>query len=147
MIYLLDLNYTLVANSPPYGSKSIRPFIRQIEQEQYRQWLVELLRPHMVILITARPDCYREVTLNRIKAITGWSPMDAVFGRIKARPHLIKEHLLLKHVFPKYGRDGFFALESNPRTQAMYLRYCIPSIRITGEGISDNGIGWIIGLP
>lgn len=140
MIYLLDLNYTLVANSPPYGDKPIRPFIRQIKQEEYRQWLVELLRPHKVILITARPDRYREVTLKRIAAKTGWSPMDAFFGRIRARPHIIKEDLLLNHVFPKYGRDGYFALESNPRTQAMYRRYSIPYFRITDVGISESGI-------
>ena len=133
MIYLLDLNYTLVANSPPFGAKPIRPFVRQIEQEEYRQWLVELLRPHKVILITARPERYQEVTLKRIEAKTGWSPMDAYFGQIRDRPHNIKEDLLLNYVFPKYGRDGFFALESNPRTKAMYRRYSISSIRITGE--------------
>ncbi len=130
MIYLLDLNYTLVANSPPFGSKPIRPFIRQIEQEEYRQWLVELLRPHKVILITARPDRYREVTLKRIAAKTGWSPMDAYFGQLRARPHIIKEDLLLNHVFSKYGWDGFFALESNPRTREMYFRHGVRSVPI-----------------
>ncbi|MGB1127627.1 MAG: hypothetical protein ACPG3X_04575 [Opitutales bacterium] len=45
VIYLLDLNYTLVANSPKRRDPPIRPFIRQIEQEAYRQWLIELLRP------------------------------------------------------------------------------------------------------
>lgn len=133
MIYLLDLNYTLVANSPPYGAKPIRPFIRQIEQEQYRQWLVELLRPHKVILMTARPDRYREVTLKRIAAKTGWSPMDAFFGRIRARPHIIKEDLLLNHVFSKYGREGFSALDSNPKTRTMYLKYGIRSVEIANR--------------
>ena len=103
MIYLLDLNYTLVANSPARGAPPIRPFIRQIEREEYRQWLVELLRPHRVILITARPDRYREITLARIYERTGWSPMDAYFARIKSRPHMIKEQLLRNCIFPKYG--------------------------------------------
>lgn len=135
MKYLLDLNYTLVANSPSRGTRPIRPFIRQIEQEEYRQWLVELLRPHKVILITARPDRYKEMTLERIAEKMGWSPMDAYFAEIRARPHIIKENLLTNHVFPRYGRSGFFALESNPRTRKMYSQYNIPSIRITGQEI------------
>ncbi|MEE4211282.1 MAG: hypothetical protein V2I43_18690, partial [Parvularcula sp.] len=85
-IILLDLNYTLVANSPKRGEPPIRPFIRQIEQEEYRQWLIELLRPHRVILITARPNRYQEVTLARIKEKCGWEPMDAYFAEISSRP-------------------------------------------------------------
>lgn len=135
MIYLLDLNYTLVGNSPKRGDPPIRPFIRQIEQETYRRWLVELLRPHQVILITARPDRYREVTLDRIEEQTGWRPMDACFALINSRPHMIKEHLLTTCVFPRYGEagSGYFGLESNPHTRAMYARHGIQSIRVTDQ--------------
>ena len=131
MIYLLDLNYTLIANSPSRGTRPIRPFIRQIEEEEYRQWLVELLRPHKVILITARPDRYRESTLQRIKKKTGWSPMDAYFAEIRFRPHLIKEHLLKTYIFPKYGISGYYGFESNPMTRGMYLQYGICSVKVT----------------
>lgn len=133
MIYLLDLNYTLVANSPIRGAPPIRPFIRQIEQEQYRQWLVDLLRPHRVILITARPDRYREVTLKRIADLTGWQPEDAYFAQISARPPQIKEHLLQTHIFPKYGKVGYFGLESNPQTRGMYAKYGISAIRVSDQ--------------
>ena len=133
MIYLLDLNYTLVGNSPQRGTPPLRPFIRQIEQEEYRQWLVELLRPHRVILITARPDRYREVTVARITDRTGWTPMDAYFADINSRPHMIKEHLLEDHIFPKYGRDGYFGLESNPHTRAMYKRKGIDAVRVNDQ--------------
>ena len=133
MIYLLDLNYTLVANSPQRGSAPVRPFIRQIEQEQYRQWLVELLRPHRVILITARPKRYHAATVERIAQKTGWRPMDAYFAEINSRPHMIKEHLLMTHIFPKYGKEGFFGLESNPHTRAMYARHGIHAIRVTDQ--------------
>ncbi len=117
MIYLLDLNYTLVANSPKRGDPPIRPFIRQIEQEEYRQWLIELLRPHPVILITARPNRYQEVTLARIK-----------------------EHLLKTYILPKYGAEGsgYFGFESNPHTRAMYARYGINAIKVT-----DQELMWI----
>jgi len=135
MIYLLDLNYTLVANSPQRGSTPIRPFIRQIEQEEYRQWLIELLRPHQVILITARPNRYREVTLDRIKEKCEWEPMDAYFAEISSRPHMIKEHLLMTYILPKYGKDGsgYFGLESNPHTRGMYGRHGINAIRVSNQ--------------
>ena len=135
MIYLLDLNYTLVANSPKRGDPPIRPFIRQIEQEEYRQWLIELLRPHPVILITARPNRYQEVTLARIKEKCQWGPMDAYFAEISSRPHMIKEHLLKTHILPRYGNEGsgYFGLESNPHTRAMYARYGITAIRVTDQ--------------
>ncbi len=118
-------NDTLVGNSPQRGESLLRPFIRQLEQETYRGWLVDLLRPHQVILITARPNRYRGATLERIKALTNWQPMDAYFAEIEARPPQIKEHLLNAHIFLKYGNAGFFGLESNPHTRAMYARYGI----------------------
>lgn len=72
-IALVDLNYTLVENSPKWGAPKIYPFIRQIEQETYRQWLVDFLRDKYAVLITARPQKYREATLERIKLLTDWN--------------------------------------------------------------------------
>jgi hypothetical protein len=140
VIYLLDLNYTLVGNSPKRGEPPLRPFIRQLEQETYRGWLVDLLRPHQVILITARPNRYREATLDRIQRLTDWQPMDAYFAEIEARPPQIKEHLLNAHIFPKYGTSDYFGLESNPHTRAMYARYGINAVRV-----SDQEMMWLPG--
>ena len=130
-IALVDLNYTLVENSPKWGAPKIYPFIRQIEQETYRQWLVDFLRDKYAILITARPQKYREATLERIKLMTGWQPQEAYFAEISATPPEIKEDLLLRYIFPKHGRNGedYFGIESNPKTRAMYLRYSIESLR------------------
>ena len=130
-IALVDLNYTLVENSPKWGAPKIYPFIRQIEQETYRQWLVDFLRDKCAILITARPQKYREATLERIKLLTGWQPQEAYFAEISATPPEIKEDLLLRYVFPKHGRNGkdYFGIESNPKTRAMCLRYNIESLR------------------
>jgi len=135
MIYLLDLNYTLVGNSPERRAPRIRPFTKQLEQETYRQWLVELLRPHHVILITARPDKYREPTLERIQALCQWQPEEAYFAEISNRPPAIKKHLLLKYIFPKHGKDGsqYLGVESNPMTHAMYRGYGIASVRVDAE--------------
>lgn len=130
-IALVDLNYTLVENSPKWGAPKIYPFIRQIEQETYRQWLVDFLRDKYAILITARPQKYREATLERIKLLTDWQPQEAYFAEISATPPDIKEDLLLRYIFPKHGRNGedYFGIESNPKTRAMYLHYSIESLR------------------
>ena len=130
-IALVDLNYTLVENSPKWGAPKIYPFIRQIEQETYRQWLVDFLRDKYAVLITARPQKYREATLERIKLLTGWQPQEVYFAEISATPPEIKEDLLLRYIFPKHGRNGkdYFGIESNPKTRAMYLRYSIESLR------------------
>lgn len=130
-IALVDLNYTLVENSPKWGAPKIYPFIRQIEQETYRRWLVDFLRDKYAILITARPQKYRKVTLERIKLLTDWQPQEAYFAEISATPPEIKEDLLLRYIFPKHGRNGedYFGIESNPKTRAMYLCYNIESLR------------------
>ena len=130
-IALVDLNYTLVENSPKWGAPKIYPFIRQIEQETYRQWLVDFLRDKYAILITARPQKYREATLERIKLLSAWQPQEAYFAEISATPPEIKEDLLLRYIFPKHGRNGkdYFGIESNPKTRAMYSCYNIESLR------------------
>lgn len=129
MKYLVDLNYTLVGNSPKWGEPRITPFSRQIEREIYRQWLVDFLRDKYAILITARPARYREQTLERILSQTGWQPQEAYFAEISATPPEIKEDLLLRYIFPKHGKNGedFLGIESNPKTRAMYGRYGILS--------------------
>ena len=128
MKYLVDLNYTLVENSPTSKDTNISPFVWQIEQETYREWLVDFLRKKETILITARASRYKDVTLERIKALTGWQPEDAYFGEISATPSEIKEHLLLNYIFPKYGNRGYFGIESNPKTRVMYAYHCIKSL-------------------
>lgn len=135
MIILLDLNYTLAANSdtrmaaPDYGA-----FVDG--GEHYRQWLVELVRPHHVILITARPARWRDRTLARIMAVTGWTPNEAHFNeRMDATPPKLKREILQQQVYPTHGRDvTYLALESNTATRAMYRRERIPAIAVPRDG-------------
>ncbi len=134
MIYLLDLNYTLVANSHEKHS----PFAEQIRQETYRAWLVTLLRSRYVILMTARPVKYRELTIDSIQAKTGWTPNESYFNSYNLPPPQAKERMLREFVLPPQGRSGeFFAIESNPATHAMYARYGIAS-----QKINDNQPPW-----
>lgn len=135
MIILLDLNYTLVANNPTRGATPAR-MEKRLAGEQYRQWLVELVRPHTVVLITARPEIWMSRTLDRIEHETGWRPQDSCFApQGWWNPPAIKEHLLKKNVFPKYGNQSrFLAIESNPRSREMYDRFGIQSLWVTAEG-------------
>ena len=134
-IILLDLNYTLVANSPAHGTTPMR-MEKRLANEQYRQWLVELVRPHTVILMTARPETWMIKTLDHIEAQTGWRPQDACFAPIGWwNPPAIKQNLLKKEVFPIHGECArYIAIESNPRSREMYARHEIPCFWVTEEG-------------
>lgn len=135
MIILLDLNYTLVANNPARGTTP-PSMTQRLASEQYRQWLVKLVRPHTVILITARPERWMKATLDRIKQETGWCPQDACFAPLGWRnPPAIKEHLLRTAVFPVHGDQATYtAIESNPHTREMYGLFGIPCLWVTPDG-------------
>ena len=134
-IILLDLNYTLVANSPKHGTTPER-MEKRLANEQYRQWLVELIRPHTVVLMTARPETWMIKTLDRIEDQTGWRPQDACFAPIGWwNPPAIKQHFLQERVFPIHGQHArYIAIESNPRSREMYARHEIPCFWVTEEG-------------
>jgi len=126
MIILLDLNYTLVENS----TEKQKPFSKQIEAERYRAWLVKLVKPHHVILMTARPAKYFAETIASIEEKTGWQPDEALFNAYGLMPPIAKERMLKEHVLPKYDKSEMLAIESNPATRAMYARYGIRSVKV-----------------
>lgn len=133
MIFLLDLNYTLVDQTWPQPKLPVRrPFSEHIDREEYRKWLVELLRPSAVILITARPEIHRKHTLRHILEKTRWSPMEAFFNDLKLRPPAFKQSVLVERIFDRWGSNpaGYFAIESNPKTRAMYARNGIQSTHV-----------------
>ena len=127
-ICLLDLNYTLVSNQ--VSTKTLRPFSRRLEAEEYRADLIEAVRGDHVILITARPDRQQEETLANILRKTGWQPQEWYFNDIDAWPPAFKKSALQRFIFPKHGEDGdlYYAVESNPRTRAMYAKFGIAAL-------------------
>jgi hypothetical protein len=147
-IILLDLNYTLVANSPAHGTTPER-MDKRLANERYRQWLVDLVRPHTVVIITARPETWMFRTLERIEEQTGWRPQDAFFApKGWWNPPAIKEHLLHKKVFPGHGRyTRYLAIESNPSSRRMYSMFRIRSLWVdeTGSSLRD-AIGIVVSL-
>ncbi|MCD7828117.1 MAG: hypothetical protein LUG85_06245 [Clostridiales bacterium] len=122
-ICLLDLNYTLVSNQQ--DTKYLRPFEKRLAAEEYRQDLIDTIRTDYVIIITARPDHQQNQTLQNLLKKTGWQPDEAYFNDIDAAPPEFKESALKRFVFPKHGEDGslYYAVESNPKTRAMYAKY------------------------
>lgn len=124
-ICLLDLNYTLVSNQ--MDTRMLRPFSRRMEGEEYRMDLIDAIKGDYVIIITARPDYQRVQTMQNVLKKTGWEPVEVYFNDINAEPHVFKESALKRFIFPKYGTDGslFYAVESNPKTRAMYKKYGI----------------------
>lgn len=126
-IILLDLNYTLVSNQEK--TRMIRPFSSRLRAEEYRKDLIEAIKENRVIIITARPSYQGRESLENIQRKTHWNPMEAYFNDLNLDPPSIKESILERFVFPKHGKEGkqYFAVESNPRTRAMYYRHGIPA--------------------
>ena len=140
-IYLLDLNSTLCLKPRPQWNRAQGIVL---ETEEYRQWLVELLRPKYVALFTVRREIFKTGTLNNIRVKTGWQPQDAIFRYFDDPPgskaHLAKDKMLVERIFRKYrpARHRFFALESNTATHGMLKKYDIPFAKIYPGEIWDQ---------
>lgn len=130
-IILLDLQYTLVANS----KEAPFPFEAwALPGERYREWLVDLMRPEYVCLITIRGEEFREGSLRSIAEKTGWQPEEAYFSPFIQRAPQHKNRILVEDIFPRHGRErDYLALESNDATQAMYQALGIRAIRVPNE--------------
>lgn len=139
-IILLDLNYTLVSNSRE--NRYTRPYQKKIKNEEYRKWLIDLIRDEYVILITARPKYQKELSLENIsRELAGWQPHESYFNELDQRPPSCKERILNEYIFPKHGKDiHYFALESNPATKRMYRKHDIPSVSVVYDKQSENFI-------
>jgi len=120
MYILLDLNYTLVVNN----QKDNSDFAEQIKRHEYCEQLVQLLQEHNVILITARPEKYKELTLRDIQSKCNLPLIDSYFNSLGLPPHELKPKLVVEKIFPKYGADpsNYLAIESNPRTIKAYQK-------------------------
>lgn len=141
-ICLLDLNYTLVSNQAQ--TRMLRPFSRRMESEEYRMDLIEAIKDDYVIIVTARPDYQMKATMENVKRKTGWEPQEIYFNDINAEPPVYKESALRRFIFPKHGMDPeqFYAVESNPKTRAMYERYSIQADPYDKfiKGTDQNGL-------
>lgn len=136
-IVLMDLNVALSSNFNEMRNHGFRDFVEN--HEKYRKWMVELLRPEFVILITARNIKWALPTLQRISDETQWQPQVALFndtGYDGQDAPSIKEHQMVNHVFKNYGDDTsiYHAIDSNANTRAMYRRLGIDSVHDCARG-------------
>lgn len=134
LIALLDLNYTLVANSNELRKCSTE---HRKRSEQYRKWLVELLERMQatVVLVTIRPIQDKVWTLARIAhQLDGWQPAESYFNDLGygTTPPNWKRHAVTKKIFPKYGYDPdqYLAVESNLDTHKMYASLGIRGFKV-----------------
>lgn len=127
-IILQDLNVALSSNFKEMPKH--RPMTKFVsEVETYRKWIIELLKNEYVILCTARSEVYEEMTLERIKSLTGWQPNEVCFnpwadpsGKGALRAHRAKQRYLTEVIMPRHGEDPqlYFAIESNKYSRSMY---------------------------
>ena len=119
-IILLDLNYTLIANS-----KEIRtmPLDKKIKSQKYETDLINLIKDNYVILITASPYRRSYKILRDIKEKTGFEP-DESFWNFGRQPPALKKYWMENEVIPQHGDDvdKYLAIESNPATRRMYKK-------------------------
>lgn len=126
LVVLLDHNFTLVENSGERRS----PFTEQIRIERYRAWLVELVRPEHVALVTARPKIHEAATIASIREkCGGWTPDEWHFNSTGEPPPIWKRRVLNERILTRFSKDRLVAIESNPKTAAMYEWHGIPSYR------------------
>ncbi len=127
-IILLDLNYTLVSNQQ--STRLLRPFSLRMEKEEYRKDLLDAIQDNYVVIVTARPEYQKQNTLANIWKKMNWYPAESYFNDINAEPPAFKESALRRFIFPKHGstESQYLAIESNPKTRAMYARYGIEAV-------------------
>jgi len=118
-IILLDLNYTLVSNSKTSGGR----YPGRIFNQRYETELIDLIKNNYVILITARPYKYSYFTLRHIKELTDFVPNED-YWNFGLQPPQLKEYWMLNEIFNKHGDNPskYLAIESNPKTRAMYKK-------------------------
>ena len=119
-IILLDLNYTLIANSKEIKTM---PLDKKIKSQKYETDLINLIKDNYVILITASPYRRSYKILRDIKDKTGFEP-DESFWNFGSQPPALKKYWMENEVIPQHGDDGdkYLAIESNPATRRMYKK-------------------------
>ena len=119
-IILLDLNYTLIANSKEIWNY---PLEKKIKSQEYEKDLIELIKDNYVILITASPYKRSYKILRDIRDKTGFVP-DESYWNFGGQPPEVKKYWMENEIIPQHGDDTikYLAIESNPKTRRMYQK-------------------------
>lgn len=119
-IILLDLNYTLIANS--WKIRNF-PLEEKIKAQEYEVDLIDLIKDNYVILITASPYKRSFRILRDIREKTGFVP-DESYWNFGGQPPMVKKYWMENEVLPQHGDNPnqYLAIESNPKTRRMYAK-------------------------
>ena len=125
-IILLDLNYTLIANSWQIRYDRLP---QKIYNRKYEHELIELIKDNYIILITASPYYTSFDSLKHIEKNTDLK-INESYWNFGKRPPELKRYWLEKAVLPTHGDDPnkYLAIESNKDTRAMYKEFGIEAI-------------------
>ena len=118
-IILLDLNYTLITiPTSKFGGR----YPNKIYTQEYETELIDLIKDNYVILITARPEKFKDETLAHIKEKTGFVPDESYWNFDNHYPHELKKYWMEEEIIPNHGDDmtKYLAIESNEKTRKMY---------------------------
>ena len=122
-IILLDLNYTLIANS---WAIRFEKFPQKINKRKYEHELIKLINDNYIILITASPY---ETSFDSLRHIEENTPLkiDESYWNFKKRPPALKKYWLETAVLPTHGGnpEKYLAIESNEKTREMYAEFGI----------------------
>lgn len=155
-VILLDYVQTLVANGNDAVRKSLlaagQYHVWITRHESFRPWLVKLLTETdaAVVLITARSERNRTITLRRIEQLAPElrkKLRGALFNPGDMEAPEAKRALLHSEVFKGWGKPTetrYLALESNRSTRAMYQREGIYAVPVT---YSESGWTQLPTLP
>ena len=143
-LILLDYQATLVSNfherAQWFAITGGKPYEGWIKKEQMRMNLVDMLKAgnYHVILISARPREYQDLTLEQIKQQTGgWLPDEWYFNEWKVNPPICKRRILKNYIYPKHGKktSRFMAIESNQQTRSMYKKAGIQALCFNNDWV------------
>jgi hypothetical protein len=130
LIYLLDLEHTLITSRPD----AFLSWPENIGRETYWQKLIEDLkrdREGRVILIAARHKMFAEITVKSIGDKTGWVPPEAYFN--SGLPAAVFIQLALTaQVFPKHGedREKYLALANDKGLRRAYRKMGVKAAKV-----------------
>ncbi len=129
-VILLDLNYTLAKSI----SLNTYNWTYDVSKDVYSSELVEVLlrmTEANIHLITARPDIYREETLENIKVQTGLIPYASYFKpkKLSYVPiHKVKRDYAKKMIQKGIDPESILAIESNVKTRNEYKKCGIVNV-------------------
>ena len=134
-IILLDYQATLVSNFHErqkwMATHKRGNYTEWIKKEEFREKIIELTKGKYIILITARPSKYKDITMQTILEKTGWKPNECYFNEFGLKPPECKKLILKNRIYPVHGmnRTVYMALESNASTRSMYKKEAINAFR------------------